>query len=130
MFVFLERVFKRVFRRNTSNDSQSDKNFSYDDIFFRFYYRYTGTILFIISILIVLREWSVDAVDCNIPATVVTEITTVGADISSYRMNSYCKMHNRFITVDGLSVRGTGCNQTEPIPSTIQNRRIKTIPKY
>ena len=78
--------------------------------------------------MIVLREWSDDAVDCNIPATVVTEITPVGGEVSSYRLNSYCKMHNRFITFDNYHLNSGNCNKSQAIPIT--NRKIKTIPRY
>lgn len=73
-----------------------------DDLFFRLYHRVTSSILLLSSLIILVREWSVDSIDCNIPSSIITALTSPGnsgAEVSYYRINAYCKLHNTFLPV-------------------------------
>lgn len=68
-----------------------------DDLFFRLYYRFTSVLLLLASVLTLLREWSVDSIDCSVPSSAVSASTVVGSEVAHYRINTYCKLANQFI---------------------------------
>lgn len=115
------RIFsaKSTSRRHSSS---SWNHIVYDDIFFRFYYRFTCIILLILSIIIIIREWSVDSIDCNVPASVIIDLTGSGGELSYYRLNAYCRMHNRFIR---YTEQNSWCTNT-----TFMANQEAIIPKY
>ncbi|KAI2795784.1 hypothetical protein RDWZM_004582 [Blomia tropicalis] len=121
MFHTCNRIFsaKSTSRRHSSS---SWNHIVYDDIFFRFYYRFTCIILLILSIIIIIREWSVDSIDCNVPASVIIDLTGSGGELSYYRLNAYCRMHNRFIR---YTEQNSWCTNT-----TFMANQEAIIPKY
>lgn len=74
-----------------------------DDLFFRLYYRFTSVLLLLASVLTLLREWSVDSIDCSVPSSALPASTVVGSEVAHYRINTYCKLANQFISVTPLN---------------------------
>lgn len=75
----------------------------FDDLFFRLYYRFSSFLLLLASVLTLLREWSVDSIDCSVPTSALPESTVVGSEVAHYRINAYCKLSNHFLPISSQS---------------------------
>lgn len=73
-----------------------------DDLFFRLYYRFSSLFLLLASVLTLLREWSVDSIDCSVPSWALAASTVVGSEVGHYRINAYCKLNNHFLPITCL----------------------------
>src|SRR5699024_6638696 len=91
-------------------------------IFFRLYHRVLSSLLLLASVLVLLREWSIDSIDCSVPTAAFPHSTAVGSEVSHYRINHYCKLQNTFLSI------ATCANLTEiEDPTRLQ---WSEIPKY
>ena len=74
------------------------------DCYQRFHHIHTAFILLVLCVVITLREWSIDSIDCSLQQQ-QPESSTINPDIfSTYYYNNYCKLHGQFISF--------GCNKS------------------
>lgn len=96
----------------------------FDDLFFRLYYRFSSCLLLLASTLTLLREWSVDSIDCSVPTSALPASTAVGSEVAHYRINAFCKLNNHF-----LPITSSSCLQTNLTSSQSANIWLH-LPKY